>query len=391
MTAIKRIPFVLALALTIGGCSSNKNIQFEGEDLEKPAYDGTLARVSIFGISDGHGATDDETLDKLQAIAKEKFQANKNLFSGSGNQLYTLKINSSVAESGIECTRTKLSYTTEGTLTTNYILATLERHPRTLFDVDIETKGHHETSVMSDIENIVNCGTQTAIATDAISRSIRIFDLLVKQANGMDVTHDLEKVKSDEDIEGSAIVMRVFSGALYAVVVPIGVTVETIAETDWSDTISAAAKAASNLPAASYDPLAINNSTPAYTMSPPSPTPTPAIQTEPTQQQSPSSVRATQSNPQTQPAPKATKPAPKTVTTEIQTSGTTNMHFPYDQALNLATTNADTLARQQCRENHRGKITTLSDPNMVRKECTANRNDEYRCVVQITHTCEYTQ
>ncbi|WP_372966083.1 hypothetical protein [Marinobacter sp.] len=389
MTYFKRITCLLALALSINGCSSNKSIQFEGEDLEKPAYDGTLARVSIFGISDGYGATDDDTLSELQAIAKEKIQANKNLFSGSGNQLYTLKINSSVAESGIKCKTTKLSHTTEGTLNTNFILATLERHPRTLFDVDIETKGHHETSVMSDIENIVNCGTQTAIATDAISRSIRIFDLLVKQANGMDVTHDLEKVKSDEDLEGGAIVMRVVTGALYAVVVPIGVTVETIAETDWSDTISAAAKAANNLPAASYDPLAINNSTPAYTMTPPSPVP--AIQTGPTQPQSSPSVRATQSSLQTQPAPKATKPAPKTVTTEIQTSGTTNMHFPYDQALNLATTNADTQARQECRENYRGKIITLSDPNMVRKECTANRNDEYRCVVQITHTCEYKQ
>ncbi|MDO6822143.1 hypothetical protein [Marinobacter sp. 1_MG-2023] len=383
MTYFKQVIFLLAVALTIGGCS-NKSIQFEGEDLEQSAYDGTLARVSIYGISN-----DGDILTALQETAKEKFQENRNLFSGSDSHLYTLKINTSVAESGIECKETNLSYTTEGTLSTNYILATLERHPQTLFDVDIETKGHHEASRMSDIKNAIDCGKKTAIATDAISRSIRIFDLLVKEANGLDVTQDLEKVKNDKDIEGGAIVMRVVTGTLYTIVMPIGVAVETAAETDWSSTISAAAKAADNMSATSYDPLKTTYSTPSYNMSYPSPQTLPQAAT--TQPQGSASGRPTQSRLQPQPAPKAEKPAAKTVTAEIQARGTTDMHFAYAQALDLATTNADTQARQQCRENYRGTITTLDDPNMAKKECVENRNQEYRCVVQITHTCEYKQ
>ena len=90
-----------------------------------------------------------------------------------------------------------------------------------------------------------------------------------------------------------------------------------------------------------------------------------------------------------QSASSAAKPAARIVKVELQARGTTNMYFPYDQALNLATTNADTQARRQCRESYRGRITSLSNPNMVKKECDENRNEQYRCVVQITHTCEY--
>ncbi|QBM18999.1 hypothetical protein MARI_31420 [Marinobacter sp. JH2] len=391
MTSLKRTICILTLLLTFVGCSSNKSIQFEGEELETSAYDGTLARVSIYGINDGYDSADGDVLAELQAVAKEKLQGNRSLFSGSRDKLYILKIKASPSESGVECINTKFSHTTEGTLDTHFTLATLERTPHTLFDVEIETNGRHEVSTFSDAKHLINCGTVTAIATDAISRSIRIFDLLIKEANGLDVTRELETVKNDEDINGSTIVMKAVGKTLYGVLAPVAIVINSAAEADWSSAISSAAKAADNMPTASYDPLTAPHTTPAYTVN--SPVPQRPQSTQTTSPQNQPSSSSTQSRPKT---PAATKTTPtraprKTATAEIQARGTTDMHFPYDQALNLATTNADTQARQSCRENYRGNISTLGDPNMEKKECVENRNQEYRCVVQIVHTCEYKQ
>lgn len=367
-------------ALLLSACS-NKNVNFLGPELEKPAYDGTLARVSIHGITDG------KTLTQLQRTAREKFQENRNLFSGSGETLYTLNVNVTPAPGGIECKDSTLSYISSGSLDTHYTLSTLERQPKALFDVDIQTAGHHEVSRMSNIRHAINCGTQTAIATDAISRSMRIFDLLVKEANGLDVSRELEKVKNDKDLQGSAIVMRMVAGTLYTVTVPIATTIEAAADTDWSSTMSAAAKAADGMSTPTYDPLKTTHSPPPHTYTVDAPSVRPPRPSTPSQPQG--SSRPSHNTAQPQAAPKRDKPAPKAATAEIQTRGTTNMHHAYDQALNLATTNADNRARQQCRENYKGHISTLSDPNMVKKECSENQNQEYRCVVQITHTCEY--
>ena len=87
------------VVLVLGACS-NKNVSFVGPQLEQPAYDGTLARVSIYGIADG------DIKSALQRTAKQKFQENKNLFSGSPGQLYTLNISVSDTEAGIKCDST---------------------------------------------------------------------------------------------------------------------------------------------------------------------------------------------------------------------------------------------------------------------------------------------
>lgn len=367
------------VVLVLGACS-NKNVSFVGPQLEQPAYDGTLARVSIYGIADG------DIKSALQRTAKQKFQENKNLFSGSPGQLYTLNISVSDTEAGIKCDSTKLSYITKGTLKTNYTLATLAREPEQLFNADIETRGQNETSVLADIHSIAKCGTRSVIATDAVSRSMRIFDLLIKRSQGLDVSKELVQVQNDTDLQGSAIVMRAVSGALYALVVPIGKTVEAAADADWGSAISAAAKAADNMPATTYTPSytplrPINRSGTISTAKSPQP------RSSPTKTATASTRRSSTARPPT--APSTAKPAARIVKVELQARGTTNMYFPYDQALNLATTNADTQARRQCRESYRGRITSLSNPNMVKKECDENRNEQYRCVVQITHTCEY--
>lgn len=358
------------VVLVLSACS-NKNVSFIGSQLEQPAYDGTLARVSIYGIADG------DIKSALQHTAKQKFQDNRSLFSGSTNQLYTLNIDVSDGDAGIHCDSTKLSYISKGTLNTNYTLSTLSREPQQLFNADIETKGQHETSVLSDIHSIVQCGSRSVIATDAVSRSMRIFDLLIKRSKGLDVTKELVQVQNDKDLQGSAIVMRAVSGALYALVVPIGKTVEAAADADWGSAISAAAKAADNISTTAYAPTY----TPPQSINRASSAPSAASLPKASTYRS-STVRQ-------QSAPSSAKPVARVVSVELQARGTTNMYFPYDQALNLATTNADNKARQQCRENYRGRITSLSNPNMVKKECDENRNEQYRCVVQITHTCEY--
>lgn len=389
MPSLLKLPSFLALFLVVASCS-NKNVNFMGPNLDTPAYDGTLARVSIYGISDGYDQTDAKVVSELQTTAKQKFQNNPSLFSGSSNNLYTLTIDTFSDEDDIACEATKLSQISRGTLTTQYTLATLERTPQTLFDVEIRTQGHHESSRMSDVVNAINCGTKTAIAKDAISRSMRIFDLLVKEANGLDVSREIAAVEQDKDLQGTAIVMRMISGTLYTVAVPIGVTIQAAADTDWSNTISAAAKAADGMSSTHADPLKNLDRPPAYIQ--PSPQPLQTDQISPSLPQRSLQQRAPESQGSPAAASTVRKPPSRTRSTvEIQSRGSTDMHFPYEQALDLATTNADTEARRQCRENYRGKITTLSDPNMVRKECSQNHNNEYRCVVQLTHSCEYSQ
>lgn len=374
-------PLLYFLLLLLSACS-NKSVTFLGSELEKPAYDGTLARVSIYGISDG------DTQAALQNTAKQKFQDNRSLFSGSSNNLYTLSMSVSTAKTGIQCDENKLSYISKGSLKTSYALATLERDPQDLFNADIETRGQHETSVLAPIQEIVKCGSMAMIATDAVSRSMRIFDLLVKRANGMDVSKEMASVRSDKDLQGSAIVLKAISGALYAIVVPIATTVEAAADADWGSAISAAAKAADQMPAASYSSSQpIRRSMPSTAASQ-AYGQTHSAQSEQQKTTSNSASRVPSVRSQQTSASKP-KPAARIVTTELQARGTTNTYFPYDQALDLATTNADTQARRQCRESYRGRITSLAKPNMVKKECDENRNQQYRCVVQITHTCEY--
>lgn len=376
-----KTPLLCFFLLLLSACS-NKGVSFVGPKLERPAYDGTLARVSIYGISDG------DTQAELQNTAKKKFQDNRSLFSGSSNNLYTLSMNVSTAKTGVQCDENKLSYISKGSLNTSYILATLERNPQDLFNADIETRGQHETSVLAPIQEIVKCGSPAMIATDAVSRSMRIFDLLVKRENGMDVSKEMASVRSDKDLQGSAIILKAISGALYAIVVPVATTVEAAADADWGGAISAAAKAADKMPAASY-----SSSRQIRPSMPIAAAPQAYGQAHPTQspQQKATSNGASRASAVRSQQTSASKPKPaaRIVKVELQARGTTNMYFPYDQALDLATTNADTQARRQCRESYKGRITSLAKPNMVKKECDESRSQQYRCVVQITHTCEY--
>lgn len=69
----------------------------------------------------------------------------------------------------------------------------------------------------------------------------------------------------------------------------------------------------------------------------------------------------------------------------IESHGTTDMHFPHEQALNLAETNAYTAAASSCAKQH-GRLEKGSG-TLAKKSCNKNNNDEFRCEVHMLFTC----
>ncbi len=73
---------------------------------------------------------------------------------------------------------------------------------------------------------------------------------------------------------------------------------------------------------------------------------------------------------------------------ELETSGSTGMFFPYEQALDLAETKAANAAHALCRQDYGGRL--LSDSgSMAKKECRQHTSrEEYKCDVSLIFTCE---
>ncbi|MFD0948959.1 hypothetical protein ACFQ0F_00875 [Paraperlucidibaca wandonensis] len=70
----------------------------------------------------------------------------------------------------------------------------------------------------------------------------------------------------------------------------------------------------------------------------------------------------------------------------LEAHGTTSMYFGYDQALNLAETNAYNEAAQSC-AGHKGRLEKDSG-TMAKKNCAANANGEYKCKVTMLFSCK---
>ena len=69
----------------------------------------------------------------------------------------------------------------------------------------------------------------------------------------------------------------------------------------------------------------------------------------------------------------------------LEAHGTTNMHFAYEQALDLAETNAYNTAASSCAAQH-GRLEKGSG-TMAKKNCKENASGEYRCEVNMLFTC----
>lgn len=70
----------------------------------------------------------------------------------------------------------------------------------------------------------------------------------------------------------------------------------------------------------------------------------------------------------------------------IEAKGTTSMYFEYDQALDLAETNAANEAANLC-AGHSARLMKGSG-TMAKKNCVQNRNDEHKCNVTMLFTCQ---